>query len=79
MDKVYSHPPWWSYFMAIGFFIWGISSIKSWRKYKDPNASAWDKVAIDVKYLYVGIGLTATGILFLIVLIYQDCTGGIAQ
>jgi len=75
-------PPWWIYVFSIGIIILGILSLKKWRKakkYRTPNASDWEIIYSEWSYLGYGMFFIITGIVFLIISIYQACTGWVAK
>jgi len=79
LNRIHYTPPWWIYPVSIGFIFWGIYMLKVWRKSIDPNAKPWKRATTERIYLKLGIGLIVGGILFLIISIYQACTGWVAQ
>jgi hypothetical protein len=81
MDKVYDRPPWWSYFTSIGFILVGVYYLRLWKKYRKeyPQATFADKAITEWNYLTIGLGAGIGGITFLIIEIYQACTGWIAK
>jgi len=79
MEKVYSHPPWWGYFVSIGFIVLGIYILKLWKKYRNPQATIVEKATTEWNYLIAGVAAIVGGITFLIIDIYQACTGWVAK
>jgi hypothetical protein len=79
MIKVSFSPPWWIYPISVGFIIVGLGLLKKWREYRNPHASLMDKVATEVQYLYPGLASIIGGVLFLVISIYQACTGWVAK
>jgi hypothetical protein len=75
MDKVYEYTPWWTYLGLVGFIIWGIYLLKSWRKIRNPNASFGERAFTEWGYLIHGIGAIIGGVVGLIVCIHNDCIG----
>lgn len=77
LDKVYNTPPWWAYLFPVLFVTVGIYMIKLWRRSINPNASTWERALNEWNYMIIGIGLVIGGIMYLTIIVYQDCVGHI--
>ena len=80
MDKLNGFSPhWWIFPVSVGFILVGIGLLKKYREQRNPNAPLIYKVATEVQFLYSGLAAIFGGVGFLIVSIYQACTGWVAK